>query len=69
MLPMEMSEKPQARRPRVLHGPHRLHMSGVATRPSAPEGNVVPTVPAAEPEIVTSAVEISVELIPLDEPK
>lgn len=66
---MEISEKLQARKPRVLYGPHRLQMTGVAARPSAPTGEVMPTVVAGESEIVTSTVEITVELIPLDEPK
>lgn len=66
---MEMSEKVQVRKPRVVHGPHRLRVSGVAPRSSAPVGEEMPTVSAGEPEIVTTPVEISVELIPLDEPK
>jgi len=44
-------------------------MSGVAARPLLPEGDVCPAIIAGESEIVTETVEISVELIPLDEPK
>ncbi|MCI0352938.1 MAG: hypothetical protein L0Z53_26245 [Acidobacteriales bacterium] len=66
---MDLSEKSLPRRPRVLHGPHRLRMSGVAARPSLPQGEVAPTVVAGDAETVTETVEISVELIPLDEPK
>jgi len=66
---MEMSEKPEARRPRVLYAPHRLRMSGVVPRPSVLVGEEMPTVSAGETEIVTTSVDISVELIPLDEPK
>ena len=66
---MEMSEKRQALRPQVLHGPHRLRMSGVAVAPSAPVDIVMPTMAGEEPEIVTTAIEIAVELVPFDEPK
>ena len=66
---MEFSEKPQAHRLQVVHGPHRLRMSGVALRSSVPADEVMLTVAAGDSEIVTTAVEISVELIPLDEPK
>lgn len=69
MDPMEISEKPQAHRLRVVHGPHRLRMSGVVPQWSVPAGEVMPTVAVGDFEIVTKAVEISVELIPLDEPR
>jgi len=44
-------------------------MSGVAPLSPVPAEEVIPTVDASNFEIVTTAVEISVELIPLDEPK
>lgn len=66
---MEQSEKLLAKRPRVLYGPHRLRMSGVAARPSLPEENVSPTLVAGDFETATETVEISVELIPLVEAK
>lgn len=66
---MEISEKPQALRPRVVHGPHRLRLSGVAIAPFAPMDEIMPTVAGERPEIVSSTVEISVELVPFDEPK
>ncbi len=66
---MEISEKPKVPTRRVIHGPHRLRMSGVAPLSPVPAEEVIPTVDASNFEIVTTAVEISVELIPLDEPK
>lgn len=66
---MEQSEKLLARGPRVLHGPHRLRMSGVVAHPVLPKGDVSPSVAAGESEIASETVEIAVELIPLDEPK
>ncbi len=66
---MEISVKLQAHKPRVVHGPHRLRVSGVAPQSSAPTAEVIPTVVASDFEIVTTAVEISVQLIPFDQPK
>lgn len=68
MDPMEISEKPQAHRPRVVHGPHRLRMSGIVPQSSVPAGELMSTVAVGDFEIVTKAIEISVELISFDEP-
>ena len=66
---MEISEKPQAQKPRVVHGPHRLRISGVAPQTLVPRDQVMPTIVIGDSEIVSTAVEIQVELIQLDEPK
>lgn len=66
---MEQSEKLLDRGPKVLHGPHRLLMSGVAGQPTFTEGTVSPTVAAGESEIAAEVVEIPVELVLLEEPK
>lgn len=66
---MEISEKPQAERPRVMYSPHRLHVSGVAAGPPAPVDMVMPEVIAGDSEIANRVVRIEVEVIPLDEPK
>lgn len=53
----------------MLHGPHRLRISGVAGQPTLPQGEVAPTIAAGDNEIVADTVEISVEIIPLEAAK
>ncbi len=66
---MEQSEKVLARAPRVLHGPHRLHMSGVVTQPALPTSDVPPTLVAGDYQIASEQVEILVEFVTIEEPK
>ena len=61
---MNLSEKPQVREHRVQHGPHRLHLSRVAVQPSIPAEELVSSDTVGEPEIVSSTVEIPLELVP-----
>ena len=66
---MERSEKPQAPGPKVLHGPHRMRLSGIAPRSAAPAVEFVPIVQVDDPQVVSMTVEIPVESIALDIPK
>lgn len=66
---MDISEKLVPSRPRVVHGPHRLRMSGIARQPNPVAGEVMPAVVVGESEIASGVVEVVVETIPLDEPK
>lgn len=66
-LPMELSEKPQARKPRIQHGPHRLRQSGVVACPDVPTEYVAPTLVIGDSEIVSSAVDIMEEIVPLSD--
>jgi len=64
---MEWTEKLPERKPRVLHGPHRIRLSGIAAGRPASVEETAPTVIAGESEVVSSTVEIKQELVPLDE--
>lgn len=61
---MDFSEKPQIRRPRVIHGPHRIRVSGVAVAaPELPVENVVPTYIAGDTELAGNIVEFPMEFV------
>ena len=64
---MELSEKLQARRPRVQHGPHRLRLSGVVVCPDAPNEYMAPALVVGDSEIVSSVVDIREELVLLSD--
>jgi len=66
---MEISEKPKAPRPRVVDGPHRFRISGVAPLLSTPADDTMLLVGGSDSEFAATVVEIPVEVIPLDEPK
>lgn len=64
---MELSEKPVVRKHRVLHGPHRIRLSGVpASRPKV-EDTMPATVVVGEGEIVTETEDVTVQIVPLDQ--
>jgi hypothetical protein len=69
MRDMEVTEKPQVSRPRVIHGPHRIRVSGAPTRPALPEAQVVPIITTAEFELAGEEFEVPVEFVTLETPK
>lgn len=66
---MQSAEKQAPRQTRVLHGPHRLRVSGIAPNIILPEGDVVPTVHASDSEIAGDVIAIAVEFIPVEQVK
>ena len=66
---MELSQKPEAPRFRIQHGPHRLRLSGVVACPVALSEVLAPTLVIGDLEIVSSVVNIQQELIPLSDAK
>jgi len=66
---MELSQKPEARKPRIQYGPHRLRLSGFVARPVVPTEDLAPIIIIGDSEIVSSVVDIQQELIPLNDAK
>ena len=63
---MDFSNKPQARRPRVVHGPHRINLSGVAMPvPELPVEDVSPTFLVGVTELAGEVIEVPIELVTL----
>lgn len=66
---MDVSKKkPVTRRPRILHGPHRLRSSGAASRANVVIEDVIGAVTLGDPEVVSSEIEVSVEVVQPTDP-
>lgn len=66
---MDLSQKPLVSRPRVIHGPHRIRLSGVIRTQPIPREEVLPGSTAAESELVGETVDIPMETFSPEEPK
>jgi hypothetical protein len=64
---MDLTEKPAIARPRVVHGPHRIRLSGIPAGRPASSDVTPPTVVVGESEIVTETEEVTVQIVPLEQ--
>ena len=65
---MEMSEKPNLKHLQVVHGPHRLSLSGV-TRGYVVNDQLAGIITAGDSEIAGEVVDVPIQIIQLEEPR